>query len=246
MDIAIKAMPLIFASMKDSCNKKWVRGIMTVVRPFLGMKTYGAEHIDPSLGPSVFVANHGVTSGPVAALIYLPVHFRPWIHDRMLTPDEAADSMMETFKARYNCLGQKRKKRVIRHLAGYLSKAMEAFNPIPVSRSNPMNMMQTVQESVDTLKSGDNLLIFPENPDGRYDVDSFRKLHPAFGILAFQYYQKTGRLLAFYPCFSDMGNKTFSIGSPILYSPGDDVQDSIRQLVSKVQASLIELSQSNS
>lgn len=232
--------------MKDSCNKPWVRGLMTVAKPFLGLKTCGAENINPALGPSVFVANHGALSGPVAAILYLPVHFRPWIHDRMLSPDMSAETMMGTFREKYNFLGQKRKKRILRRAAGCLSKAMEAFHPIPVSRSNPMNMVKTIQESVETLTGGDNLLIFPENPDAHYNAESFKKLHPAFGMLGYRYYQQTGRQLAFYPCFSDMDKKRFSIGSPILYAPEEDVRESLRKLVSRVQDAQIELSQSKS
>ena len=31
---------------KDSCNKAWVRGVMTVVKPFLGMEMLGEENIE--------------------------------------------------------------------------------------------------------------------------------------------------------------------------------------------------------
>jgi hypothetical protein len=232
--------------MKDSCNKAWVRGIMTIVKPILGLKTVGAGHIRAATQSSVFVCNHGVIVGPVAAIIYLPAHFRPWIHDRMLSPDESTETMMGTFQNRFNWLGQKRKKRLLKHLAEIMSKAMAAFNPIPVSRTDPMKMMPTIQESLDTLLSGDNLLIFPENPQEHYNTDSYRNLHPAFGILGHLYYQKTRKELAFYPCFTDTKHKRFSIGTPILYSPSGDIEGSIRDLVSRVQESMIQLSNSNS
>ena len=228
--------------MKDSCNKAWVRGVMTVVKPFLGMKTQGVENIDMASCPSVFICNHGVSIGPVAALIYLPVHFRPWIHDKMLVPEDAEATMTRTFENRYNFLGQRTKRRIIRRVSVYMADAMASFNPIPVSRIDPMRMLNTVQSSIQALEEGDNLLIFPENPAEHYDAESFRNLHPAFGILGYQYYQKTGKNLVFYPCFADKRGRRFAIGKPVVYTPTEDVQTGIRRVVSQVQAEMIELS----
>ena len=229
--------------MKDSCNKTWVKGVMTVVKPFLGMKVFGANNIDHTMAPAVFICNHDVYVGTIAALIYLPVHFRPWIHDKMLDRDEAAQTMLQTFENKYNFLGKKNKERIIRQFAGYVMSAMKSFNPIPVSRTNLMGMLETTQKSLEVLEGGDNLLIFPENPSGHYDAESFRNLHPAFGILGFQYYMKTGKCLYFYPCFADKKRKRFSIGKPVVYTHSDDVQEELRRVVSQVQESLVELSQ---
>ena len=110
--------------MKDSCNKAWVRGVMTVVKPFLGMEVLGEENIVRTSSPGVFICNHGVSVGPVAALIYLPVHFRPWIHDKMLVPEDAEATMTRTFENRYNYLGQGTKKRIIHIASGYMADAM--------------------------------------------------------------------------------------------------------------------------
>ena len=215
---------------------------MTVVKPFLGMEVLGEENIDRASSPGVFVCNHGVAIGPVAALIYLPVHFRPWIHDKMLVPEDAEAAMTSTFENRYNYLGQGTKRQIIHKASGYMAEAMASLDPIPVSRTNPMGMLDTVQSSLQVLEEGDNLLIFPENPAEHYDDESFRDLHPAFGILGYQYYQKTGKNLLFYPCFADKERKRFTIGKPVVYAHTDDVQTGIRRVVSQVQAEMIELS----
>jgi hypothetical protein len=224
---------------QDSCNNAWVKGARTVIKLFLRLKTVGAENIDPASEPAVFVGNHGSTVGPIAAACYLPVRFRPWIHDRMLDRDKATESMLGTYKDRLNFLGEKRKRRLFHWMAGLVTGAMDAFNPISVCREKPLKMKDTLRESLDALEGGGNLLIFPERPYPDYNSTSFHHLSPTFGLLGSMYYEETGRCLAFYPCFTDKKRKRFVIGAPVYYTPAEDVRD----LVVRVQDALIRISE---
>ncbi len=220
--------------MTDLSNKAWVRMIMTVAKPVMNMKIVGQENILPEAAPAVYVCNHGMIYGAIAAMVHLPVHFRPWINEIMLDPSSAAKSMAGTLN---------KDERSVKRIAAIISSAMNSFDAIPVSRTNPMAMIETIKESVSALEGGDNLLIFPENPKEHYDKDSFRNLHPAFGILGYRYYQSTGKRLHFYPVFSDSVNKTFSIGCPVIYTPGGNEGEEAQRIVEEVQRRMIQLSE---
>lgn len=209
----------------------------------MNMKVYGVERIRNLDAPAVFVGNHGAVYGAIAAMVYLPVHFRPWINETMLDRDSAARSILGTFTDKDNLMSDGVRLRTVERIAGLVSSAIKSFNPITVSRSNPIAMLDTIRETVDTLVAGDNVLIFPENPEVHYDDDSFRKLHPAFGILGFRYYVQSQKCLHFYPVFSDSGRKEFSIGEPVIYMPGEDERQEAMRIVTEIQGRLICMSE---
>jgi len=207
--------------MKDSSNSTAIKLLMEIGIPVLHMKVRGKDKIVPDES-AVYVCNHGAIIGPLAAVVYLPVKFRPWIHDAMLDRELAAKTMGRTWENKFNFLGSRLKKKIIWWLTKPIVAAMHSFSPISVSRTNPLALGRTLLESVEAMQQGDNILIFPDKPTKRYDADSFRNISTGFTALGKVWYKKTGKPLRFYPVFADKQRHTFTIGSPTIFDPSAD------------------------
>ncbi len=218
--------------------------MLRIVSLFVRLKVHGAQNIVSDGSPAVFVGNHGSIEGPVANGFYLPVPFRPWINVAMIDREMAEKTISHTFEGRrFLIFGGKAKHAAISLAARLLSSVASSLDPVPVSRTDKGAMLGTLKTSVETLERGVNLLIFPENPgSGKYGDESFRDLHPAFALLGRLYYGRTGRRLRFYPVFTNMGKKTYNIGSPVVYTPGGDEKAEVDRIVSGLRDALVRMS----
>lgn len=211
-----------------------VKIIATFLRPWLHLKVVGKENVISKDFPSVFVCNHGIIYGPVAAVIYLPTYFRPWIDRKMLDIELATEEMYSRFMYRVPLFGEKFKKRLANFLAYPVVWAMNSFNPIGVERDNLRNVMTTFNDTIKALKESDNILLFPERPAKKvisgketmvHSTDSVGNLFKGFAKLGNMYWKETGRCLAFYPIYADKENHTFTIGEAVVYEPNNNVND---------------------
>ena len=207
--------------LKQLPTSRFTRFVTTLAKVFYFRRVYGAENIDRSRA-SVFTCNHGRISGPITAVAFLPVRFRPWINACMLERSEATETMMRTFRDRFRLLRPKMKRRLIWHISGPVCHFLNSLEPIPVYKGMPRESAGTIEQSVEALARGENLLIFPEKPSDRYDDHSYKAFHTGFATLGKAYFERTGRALDFYPCFSDRKTRSFRIGKPVTYDPSDD------------------------
>ena len=179
----------------------------------------------------------------IAAIVYLPVKFKLWVHDKMLCRETAIPTIEQTYRDRYRWLGPRLKKTLIRWISKPVCAAINSLNTIPVSRTNTIAMIDTISDSVKALREGYNVLIFPEKPGQRYDENAYREMHPAYSIIGMQYYAQSGKELSFYPVFADKRHRRFSIGEPVQYQPESDPHDEAMRIVSEVQSRMIRLSE---
>uniref|UniRef100_UPI0037DC65E5 lysophospholipid acyltransferase family protein n=1 Tax=Methanomethylophilus alvi TaxID=1291540 RepID=UPI0037DC65E5 len=222
------------------------------VRPFLHLKVSGKEYMEMEHFPSVFVCNHGIIYGPIAAVIYLPTYFRPWIDRKMVDREMAAKEMYGRFIYRIPLLPPKAKMRIARLLAGPVTWALNSFNPIPVEKNNLRNVMTTFDDTVKVLSEGDNVLIFPERPRkvNRGDkmtvellTDSVGRLFTGFANIGRLYYETTGKCLRFYPIYASKRNHTFRIGQPVVFSPDNDPHDEKQRIADLLHDKMLELAE---
>ena len=204
-------------------NSRFTRFAARLARLFWRRKVIGQGNIDRSKA-SVFTCNHGKTAGPVTAVVYLPVRFRPWINGCMLNREEATDTMMRTFRDKFNFLGPKLKRGIIHSVSGTICHFLNSFEPIPVYKGMPKASADTIKQSVDALVRGENLLIFPEKPKDRYNEESYKDFNTGFAALGRAYYERTGQCLDFYPAWSDRESHTFRIGKPVTFDPANDAR----------------------
>ena len=224
-----------------------VKIIATFVRPWLHLKVIGKENIRSDEFPSVFVCNHGIIYGPIAAVIYLPTYFRPWIDRKMLDIELATEEMYSRFMYRVPLVGKKFKKHLANCLAYPVVWAMNSFNPIGVERDNLRNVMTTFNDTIKALKESDNILLFPERPvkkviSGKetkvHSTDSIGNLFKGFAKLGNMYWKETGRCIAFYPIYADKEKHTFTIGEAVVYEPNNNVNDERDRIAEELKAKM--------
>ncbi len=222
-----------------------VKIIMAVLRPFLRNKVYGAQNIDRTRFPSIFVCNHGYIYGPMAAVIYLPVYFRPWIDERMVDKALVADQILLGFKLP---LPQKLKRAVCAVLAIPARWALNSFEPIVVSRINLRGIMKTLHDTVSAMTVGDNVLVFPENPaltENEYTHGKLGEFFTGFAQLGKLYFDKTGEKPLFYPVYANKKAHTLRIGAPVEFNANAPAKEERERISSALHEAMSALSEIN-
>ena len=204
--------------------------LIVLLRPFLRHKLQNAEQIRPDPdNPLIFLCNHGEIYGPLVAILFLPVHVRPWvISEIMITKEEMADYVYRYTVSPWKWMPEAWKMPFCRHILATLSLwGMNQLEAIPVYRNKPTMLMKTMRLSAEALQSGDNLLIYPENPDAEgmlpgYEKEGVGPLFSGFALIAQVYWNKTGKRCRFMPMYCHKKRRTMTFGTEILYDPEAD------------------------
>lgn len=84
---------------------------------------------------------------------------------------------------------------------------------LPVRTAPDARLAKTINESVEVLKSGMSVFIFPEDSDDGYK-EVMEKFFPGFVMLADAYCRKTGKDVPVYPVYYHAKSKKMVIGAP--------------------------------
>ena len=192
-----------------------------MLRPFNRHTMVDLDHVkeDPE-NPIVFLGNHAEIYGPIASALCFPVPVRFWVISKMMfrKQDVRAYLYENTFSKKTFLPVFVRK--LLAWFLGWLSvNVMNALRAIPVYRDSPMKLRQTVRESVEALKNGENLMIFPEHPEGKYVKNGISELSPGFLMLAEAWWKKAEKQLRIMPVFANREKRTFTFGEEIRYEP---------------------------
>ena len=109
-------------------------------------------------------------------------------------------------------------------------------------------LRKTCTLSVEAMEAGDNLLIFPENPDGveqgkGYERAGIGEMFRGFAMLAPIYYNKTGKRCRFLPMFAHKSTRTLSFGTPIIYDPDTPPNEERDRIVDAMIQQMQEMAQ---
>ena len=212
-------------TLKDKLIRKKeniVTGIVIgMLRPFNRHRMVHLDHVrtDPD-NPLVFLGNHAEIYGPIASALCFPVPVRFWVINRMMFCKQDVRSYLyeNTFSKKTFLPVFVRK--ILAWFLGWLSvNVMSSLRAIAVYRDSPMKLRQTLRESVEALENGENLMIFPEHPEGKYVKGGISELSPGFLMLAEAWWKKTGKRLRMIPVYANRDNRTFTFGTEIRYVP---------------------------
>lgn len=236
---------------KTNRTRFGIKIITTIARPFLRLKVSGEENMNFNEFPSIFVCNHGVLYGPVAAVIYLPTYFRPWVDKKMVYRDLCEQEMFNNFFRRVRFLPAGVKRWLCRVLAKPVTWAISSFNPIPVEKESLRNMMSTFEDTVRVLSEGDNVLIFPEKPKkikvgkkidaAKHETATVGRLYTGFASIGKLYYDLTGKSLRFYPVYANKKGHTFKVGEPVIFNPENDSREEKQRIAEVLQERMLGL-----
>ncbi len=222
-----------------------ISAIKAVVRRFYRHRLEGVERIHPdSENPLVFLCNHGELYGPMIAESYIPVPVRAWSISNIMGDPEKVYAYIYKYSFQNN-------ERFPRALRSPLAKAvsrlsvwgMNQLENIPVYRAPPGQLIKTFRESIEAMQAGDNLLIFPENPnalgqDHGYEQGRVGEFFTGFALLAPVYYNRTGKRCRFLPMYANKQARVITFGEEIVYQPGDDRQAEAERIAREARAQM--------
>ena len=205
-------------SLKENIVTKIAMGIL---RPFNRHKMINLDHIKENPeNPIVFLGNHAEIYGPIASALYFPVDVRFWVINMMMFDSKKVRAYMyeNTFSKKTFLPVFVRK--FLAWFLGWMSvNVMNALRAIAVYKDSPMKLRQTLRESVEALENGENLMIFPEHPENKYEKGGVSEFSPGFLMLAEAWWKKSGKKLRILPVYANRETRTFTFGDEIVYEP---------------------------
>jgi hypothetical protein len=183
-----------------------------------GGELIGEENL-PRRGPAVFIANHLDATGPIAAASSIPLRVHPWIIANMMDKELAPAWLQEDFTERQLHLKPPVSNWVARALCRIAVPLFYSIGCIPVYRGDYERMKITLKMSMDILRQGKFLMIFPE--DNRMTIDPETRMQPfqrSFARLGEMYYEEKKERLEFYPVVIHSSG-IVKIGKSIAFDP---------------------------
>ena len=203
-----------------------IKLVILILRPLFYVKVIGSERVKVTPGVStVFACNHGEIYGPVVTNLYIPFSFRPWVINEISEPDRSAQYLYENTVSRQKWLPERLKRPAAKLVMAFLEWVMRSLDSITVYRDHPRELVKTFRETAAAMEAGDNILLFPENPNHEslekagYLQEGVGEFFTGFTLIAQMYHQKTGKCAQFVPLFADKFQHTLTFGEPTFYNP---------------------------
>ena len=192
-----------------------------------------ADHIETDDdNPLVFLCNHGEFYGPMACKIYIPVPIRAWTNATMMGDKKAvAKYIYDNTTSRQEGMPEI-EKRILARMAAWLSvNVMSQLECIPVHKDSPLKLRETFRLTVEAMEAGDNILIFPENPEQKYPREGIGDLSPGFLTLADLYWKRKKKRMRFLPAYADKKRRKLVFGKIIEYDPENNLKDEQERII---------------
>jgi hypothetical protein len=193
--------------------------IVGVLDLFLwGGELIGEENL-PRSGPAVFIANHHEATGPIAIACSIPLRLYSWSVADMLDEEKAAAWLKWDFVERTLHIKPPASAWVAKWLSKITVPFLRSLGNIPVFKGDYDRMSDTLRLSMDILRQGKFLLIFPEDIAFPADpVTGMRAFQRSFARLGEVYYQETGERLEFYPVAAHPAG-IVTVGKAVTFNP---------------------------
>jgi 1-acyl-sn-glycerol-3-phosphate acyltransferase len=220
-------------------NKYTYDFIIRILRTF-GKKPRiaGLEHYKRGV-PSIFVANHLGSFGPVVMKVFFPIDLVPWvtyeIMDKNLCPDYLRDDFVEKelkLKPPLSIIASKMLSKICISLMVYIGA-------IPVYKKGK-KILAALHESVHILEKGHDLIIFPEIPDLGAN-DQINEFYTGFINIAKYFFKRNNANIAFYPVCIHKENSFISITKPIIYNPKSAFPNEKKRIINLLKDSIMKM-----
>lgn len=185
-------------------------------------------------GPSIFVCNHDSAYGPIAMCAHFELYedTRPWVNAPVLSVREMPAYVRQDFWWEPGKWYSKILDYTVAYLAAIiLPLILRGSACIPVYHDT--RVILTMRSSVDALKNGKHLMLFPENPSGYRQYDT--EIVSGFVSLGRIYYKRTKKPVSFYPTYVDWKGKVITVAEPIIYDPEMNSNKFVKEVSDKVE-----------
>ena len=140
-----------------------LRGACRVVMP--KMRAEWAVPFDGQ--PSVFCPNHAGAFGPIDMCVFFPLsdHCHPWLNAAVTDPKLVPAYVRQDYWWRPGCRLEPLYNATLPYLAAaVLPPILRSVPGVPVYHD--MQVIKTFRKSIEYLRQGEHLIIFPQQPSG--------------------------------------------------------------------------------
>ena len=174
----------------------------------------------------IIVGNHTQMNGPIAGELFLPENCYTWCAGQMMNRKEVPKYAFKDFwsqKPKWTHPFYKGLSHVIAPLADHI---FNNARTIPVYRD--MRIMTTFKKTIQMLKDGANILIFPEKDERHNNI--LYQFQENFVDVAMLYYKKTGIELTFVPLYIAPKMRKMYIGKGIVFDSQNPIEEERKRI----------------
>ena len=196
---------------------------------------YGTENLPEE--PCVIVGNHCQMYGPIAAELYMPRPHYIWCIGEMMNRKEVpAYAFQDFWSMKPRALHWFY--RLLSHLIAPLAEYVFTHaHTIPVYRD--ARVVSTFRQSVERLKEGSDIVIFPEKNEPFNGI--LWKFQEHFADVARLYYRRTGNAVCFVPMYTAPRLKNIHFGKPVRFRPEAPDEEERTRICDAMAASITAL-----
>ncbi len=195
-------------------RKWWFRGLKRIMRLRYKRPTfiYLGDKIE---SPSIILSNHEGTDAPMSLEIYTDYPIRMW------GAHEMNSGLRKMYKYQTEVYYHEKKHWNI-HLARLFCLIASPLTNMfykglnLISTYRDARFIKTIRESVDSIKNGESIVIYPEISDNGY-LAELEGFHAGFVVLC-EKCLKEGIDIPIYVTYFNKTNKTYVIDKPVNYS----------------------------
>lgn len=162
--------------------------------------------------PAIFVSNHDAKRGPVTSEAWFPIRTAKWgAYEMLCDYNTRRKYLRDVFYIKKQGMGRAKasfKAFFEAFFSLYIYRGMNIMPTYPDAR-----LSRTLGDSVEVLKNGISVWIWPEDSDGGYD-EVIGKFFPGFVMLAELFRRRTGADVPIYPVYYHSGLKKLVVGRP--------------------------------
>jgi len=171
----------------------------------------------PEGTPTIFIANHQGSYGPVTAMASLPQPVYPWVTHE-ITDLALCPKYIENDFVKPEVHLRPPVSSLLSRLIGRICVAlMTDLHAIPVYK-NSRRIAETIAMSVRLLEQGKRILIFPEIPN-RIINEIVNEFDTGFINIARLFFERTARIVSFFPVAVNRGRMALHLGAPVRFNP---------------------------
>ena len=208
-----------------------LRGVAKVFTP--KMETTWAEPFDGT--PSVFCPNHAGAMGPVDMCVHFELkdQSHPWFNAAVADLRQMPAYVRQDYWWKPGCKMEWLYNATLPYLgAAVLPPIMRTVPGVPVYHD--MQVIKTFRKSIEFLKKGEHLIIFPQQPSGY--GSHYMELNQGFLQIAPMAWRTLGLKLKFYPVH--ISKRTIAVGKPVQFEPEVPLKDQQQRLIDGIAAGI--------
>lgn len=199
------------------------------------IKLVGLENLPEE--PCVIVGNHAQMNGPIAGQLYFPGKRYIWCAHEMMFMKEVPSYAYRDFWSRKPKALQPLYKLLSYVIAPLSVCVFNCADTIAVYRDK--RVILTLRETVEKLRDGANVIIFPEHDAPHNHV--LCDFQDGFVSVAKSYYSQTGKALAFVPMYLAPKLREMVLGEPVYFDPEAPGKEERRRITGKLMDAITEI-----